>query len=144
MNTTVEELLNKKGRQTYTIQAKQTVYEAIAEMAARNVGGLIVKDGDAVVGIVTERDYTRKVILRGRSSKETPVEAIMSRDLVIITPDRTLQEAMAIMTEKRCRHLPVFKDGRLDGMLSIGDLVKAIIANQEFKLQLLEDYIQAR
>jgi CBS domain-containing protein len=144
MNTTVEELLNKKGRQTYAIQAKQTVYEAISEMAARNVGGLIVKEGDEVIGIITERDYTRKVILRGRSSKETPVADIMSRDLVIITPDRTLKEAMAIMTEKRCRHLPVFKDGRLDGMLSIGDLVKEIIANQEFQLQLLEDYIQSR
>jgi CBS domain-containing protein len=144
MKTTVSDLLNKKGRQTYTVQANQTVYEAIAEMAARNVGGLIVKEGDAVVGIITERDYTRKVILRGRSSKETPVADIMSRDLVIITPDRTLNEAMAIMTEKRCRHLPVFKDGQLDGMLSIGDLVKEIIANQEFQLQLFEDYIQSR
>jgi CBS domain-containing protein len=144
MDTSVETLLNKKGRQVYSIQAKQTVYEAIAEMDARNVGALIVKEGDAVVGIITERDYTRKVILKGRASKETPVEAIMSRDLVIIMPERTVKEAMAIMTDKRCRHLPVFKGGQLDGMLSIGDLVKEIIADQEFQLQLLDDYIHSR
>ncbi len=144
METTIESLLNKKGRNVYSIQAKQTVYEAIEELAARNVGALLVKDGDKVVGIFTERDYTRKVILKGRASKDTPVEAIMSRDMVIITPDRTVNEAMAIMTEKRCRHLPVFRGEQLEGMLSIGDLVKEIIADQEFKLQLLEDYIHSR
>ena len=128
----------------YSIRADQTVYEAIYEMDARNVGGLIVKDGEKVVGIVTERDYTRKVILRNRSSKKTLVQAIMTRDLVSITPDRTVAEAMALVTEYRCRHLPVFKEGQLDGILSIGDLVKAIIDSQQFEIQVLKDYISGR
>ena len=97
-----------------------------------------------MVGIVTERDYTRKVILRDRSSKETTVAAIMSRNLVWVTPDHTVQDAMKLVTEKRCRHLPVFNYGQLDGILSIGDLVKSIIANQEFEIQVLQDYITSR
>ena len=101
-------------------------------------------NGEQVVGIITERDYLRKVILRGRSSKETDVEAIMTRNLVSITPDHTVDEAMRLMTEKRCRHLPVFKNGQLDGILSIGDLVKAIIESQEFEIQVLQDYISSR
>ena len=121
-----------------------SMYEAITEMDAQNVGGLIVKDGEEVVGIITERDYLRKVILRGRSSKETAVDSIMTRDLISITPERTVAEAMKLMTEKRCRHLPVFKDGQLDGILSIGDLVKAIITSQEFEIQFLQDYISGR
>ena len=113
-------------------------------MDAQNVGGLIVKGGEEVVGIITERNYLRKVILRGRSSKETAVDSIMTRNLMSITPERTVAEVMKLMTEKRCRHLPVFKDGQLDGILSIGDLVKAIIARQEFEIQFLEDYISGR
>jgi CBS domain-containing protein len=144
MDVTIQSLLEKKGCQVYSIEARQTVFEAISVMDARNVGALIVKDDDSVVGIITERDYTRKVILKGRSSKETPVETIMSRDLVIIEPQRTVREALAIMTEKRCRHLPVFRANELLGILSIGDLVKEIIAGQEFQIQLLEDYITAR
>ena len=144
MDTSVGSLLNKKGHEVFFIQAKQTVYEAIAEMDARNVGGLIVKDGEKIVGIITERDYTRKVILKGRASKETPVETIMTRDLLVISPERTVKEAMKLMTEKRCRHLPVFQGEQLVGILSIGDLVKEIIADQEFELQVLEDYIFAR
>ena len=144
MDTKVQALLDRKGHQVYSIRADQTVYEAITEMDAQNVGGLIVKDGEKVVGIITERDYLRKVILRGRSSKETAVDSIMTRNLVSITPERTVAEAMKLMTEKRCRHLPVFKDGQLDGILSIGDLVKAIIASQEFEIQFLQDYISGR
>ena len=113
-------------------------------MDQRNVGGLIVKDDEKIVGIITERDYTRKVILKGRSSKDTRVEAIMSRDLVTVTPEHQIQQAMALMTEKRCRHLPVFKDEHLVGMLSIGDLVKAIIADQELQIQILKDYVSGR
>jgi CBS domain-containing protein len=144
MEITIQSLLDKKGHRVYTIEVQQTVYEAISVMDERNVGALLVMDGERVVGIITERDYTRKVILKGRSSKETPVETIMSRDLVVIEPDRTVKEALAIMTEKRCRHLPVFRGGELLGILSIGDLVKEIIAGQEFQIQLLEDYITAR
>ena len=144
MDNTLQRLLNKKGQEIYSIQANQTVYEAIAEMDQRNVGALIVKGGEKIVGIITERDYTRKVILKGRSSKETPVEAIMSRNLVSVTPEHQIQQAMELMTEKRCRHLPVFKDEQLVGMLSIGDLVKAIIADQELQIQILKDYVSGR
>ena len=144
MDNTLQRLLDKKGHEVYSIQANQTVYEAIAEMDQRNVGGLIVKDDEKIVGIITERDYTRKVILKGRSSKDTRVEAIMSRDLVTVTPEHQIQQAMALMTEKRCRHLPVFKDKRLVGMLSIGDLVKAIIADQELQIKILQDYVSGR
>ena len=144
MDTKIQALLDRKGHEVYLIQANQTVYEAIAEMDARHVGGLIVKDGEKVVGIITERDYMRKVILKGRSSKETAVETIMTRDLASITPDNTVEDAMRLMTEKRCRHLPVFKDGQLVGIVSIGDLVKAIIAGQEFEIHLLHDYITCR
>jgi len=144
METKIQTLLDRKGHNVYSIQPKQTVYEAVSEMDTQNVGGLIVKDGEKVVGIITERDYTRKVILKDRFSKETLVETIMTRKLVSITPDRTVEEAMRLMTEKRCRHLPVFKDGQLDGILSIGDLVKAITASQEFEIQVLQDYISSR
>ena len=144
MDNTLQRLLNNKGHEVYSIHPNQTVYEAIAEMGQRNVGGLIVKDGGKMGGIITERDYTRKVILKGRSSKETPVEAIMSRDLVTVKPEHQIQQAMALMTEKRCRHLPVFKDEHLVGMLSIGDLVKAIIADQELQIQILKDYVSGR
>ena len=144
MDTKIQTLLDMKGHGVYSIRADQTVYEAIAEMDAKNVGGLIVKDGEKVVGIVTERDYTRKVILKDRSSKETAVSAIMSRDLVWVTSSQTVQDAMKLVTEKRCRHLPVFNDGKLDGILSIGDLVKSTIASQEFEIQVLQDYITSR
>ena len=144
MDTKVQAVLDKKGHNVFTIQTKQTVYEAISEMDAQHVGGLIVKDGDTVVGIITERDYLRKVILKGRSSKDTAVETIMTREVIAITPDQTIAQAMKLMTENRCRHLPVYKDGQLDGILSIGDLVKSIIANQEFEIQVLQDYISGR
>ena len=144
MDTKIQTLLDLKGHEVYTIRSDQTVYEAIAEMDAKNVGGLIVKDGEKVVGIVTERDYTRKVILRDRSSKETAVAEIMSRHLVWVTSSQTVQDAMKLVTEKRCRHLPVFNDGQLDGILSIGDLVKSTIASQEFEIQVLQDYITSR
>ena len=144
MDNPLQLLLDKKGQEVFSIQASQTVYEAVAEMDAKNVGALIVKDGDTVAGIISERDYVRKVILKGRSSKETPVEKIMTRDLVFVSPNHTIHQAMALMTQKRCRHLPVFKDEQLVGMLSIGDLVKAIIAQQELQIQILEDYVSSR
>jgi CBS domain-containing protein len=143
MNSTLQRLLDKKGQQVFSIRMSQTVYEAVAEMDAKNIGALIVKDGDKVAGIISERDYVRKVILKGRSSKEIPVEMIMTRDLVSVTPQNTIHQAMALMTEKRCRHLPVFEDEQLVGMLSIGDLVKAIIAEQERQIQILEAYVSS-
>ncbi len=144
MDTKIQTLLDRKGHEVYSIQAEQTVYEAIVQMDAQNVGGLIVKDCEKIVGIITERDYLRKVILRDRSSKKTSVETIMTRDLVSITSEHTVEEAMRLLTEKRCRHLPVFKDGQLDGILSIGDLVKAIISSQESEIHLLQDFISCR
>lgn len=141
MENKLQPLLDKKEHGVYSIQSSQSVYEAIVEMDAKNVGALIVKEGDKVAGIISERDYLRKVILKGRSSKETPVETIMTRDVVFVTPKHTVHEAMALMTQKRCRHLPVFQDDQLVGMLSIGDLVKAIIADQEMQIQILEDYV---
>lgn len=144
MDSKIQALLDRKGHEVISIQAGQTVYEAIAEMDAKHIGGLMVMDGEEVVGIITERDYLRKVILRGRSSKETTVATIMTRNLVSVTPDHTIVHAMALMTEKRCRHMPVFKDGQLDGIFSIGDLVKWIIASQQFDIQILEDYISNR
>ncbi len=143
MDNKLQTLLGKKGQEVYSIQASQSVYEAIAEMDAKNVGALIVKDGDKVAGIISERDYLRKVILKGRSSKETAVETIMTRDLLSVSPEDTIHQAMALMTQNRCRHLPVFKDEQLVGMLSIGDLVKAIIAGQELQIQILEDYVSS-
>jgi CBS domain-containing protein len=113
-------------------------------MDAKHVGGLIVMVGEEVAGIITERDYLRKVILKGRSSKDITVASIMTRNMVSVSPDHTVEDAMRLMTEKRCRHLPVFKDGELDGILSIGDLVKTIIASQEFEIKVLEDYISGR
>ncbi len=144
MDNTLQPLLDTKGPEVYSIQASQSVYEAISEMDAKNVGALIVKEGDRVAGILSERDYLRKVILKGRSSKETLVETIMTRDLLFVTPKHSVHEAMALMTQKRCRHLPVFKDEQLVGILSIGDLVKAIIAGQELQIQILEDYVSGR
>ena len=143
MDNRLQTLLDKKGQEVYSIQASQSVYEAVAEMDAKNVGALIVKDGDKVAGIISERDYLRKVILKGRSSKETAVETIMTRDLLSVSPEDTIHHAMALMTQKRCRHLPVFKHEQLVGMLSIGDLVKAIIAGQEQQIQILEDYVSS-
>ena len=143
MDNTLQTLLDKKHPEVYSIQASQSVYEAISEMDARNVGALIVKTGEQVEGIISERDYVRKIILKGRSSKATSVETIMTRDLVFVSPKNTVGEAMALMTESRCRHLPVFQDEQLVGMLSIGDLVKAVIADQEFQIQIVEDYVSS-
>jgi CBS domain-containing protein len=144
MDIRIECILDRKGRDVHMIQATDSVYAAIAEMSARNVGALLVMDGNEMAGIITERDYLRKVILKGRSSKDTPVATIMSRDLLTITPQDHVSYAMALMTAKRCRHLPVLRDGRLDGIVSVGDLVKATIADQEFKIQMLENYISGR
>jgi CBS domain-containing protein len=144
MDNNLQTLLDKKGQDVHSIQASQTVYEAVSEMDAKNVGALIVKEGDKVAGIISERDYVRKVVLKGRSSKEIPVKTIMTRDVVFVTPQHTIHQAMALMTQKRCRHLPVFKEDQLVGMLSIGDLVKAIITRQELQIQILEDYVSGR
>ncbi len=138
---TIKQLLDKKGREVHTIGPDESVFEAIRRMAELGIGALVVTEGEDPVGIVTERDYARKVILKGRSSKETPVRAIMTEEVIYIRPEQTIEEAMAIMTEKKVRHLPVMEEGRLAGIVSIGDVVKAIIENQQFVIDQLTNYI---
>jgi CBS domain-containing protein len=136
-------ILKSKSDQTvYSIEPAASVLDAIKLMALKGIGALLVMEGEKIVGIVTERDYARKVILRGRASKETPVEVIMTAEVLYVRPDHTSEECMALMTENRLRHLPVIDDGKLLGMLSIGDLVKDIISEQRFTIEQLEQYIR--
>jgi len=145
--TAVEEtagsILRTKGNHVWQIAPSATVYEAVAEMALRSVGALPVVSEGALVGIVTERDYARKVILQGRSSPHTTVGEIMTPSPVSITPEFTVQECLRIMTVRRFRHLPVVEECKLCGILSIGDLVASIIASQAFTIEKMEQYIAA-
>ncbi len=138
---TVKQMLQSKGREVYTIAPDATVLDALREMAARDVGALVVVDGDAIAGIFSERDYARKLALQGKSSRNTPVWAVMTDEVICISPDQTAEKCMVVMTEKRIRHLPVLDDGRLTGLISIGDVVKAIISEQQVLIRHLEDYI---
>jgi len=142
--STVADLLNTKGRIVHKISRDKTVYDAVVEMTDKGVGCLIVQDGEQIKGIVTERDYLRKVIVRGRSSKECPVADIMTRDLVVVSPKDSVENCMAVMTEKRIRHLPVFEDGELKGLISVGDLVKQISYDQKVAIHYLSEYIADR
>jgi CBS domain-containing protein len=137
-------LLRGKGGEVYSIGPSATVYEAIALMADKGVGALLVLDGGRLAGIVSERDYTRKVILKGRSSKEELVHEIMTREVVTCTPEQTVEEAMRLMTEQRIRHLPVVDGDRVAGVVSIGDLVKWTISAQEETIAHLTHYISGR
>ena len=138
---TVKQLLESKGQDVWSVSPDTSVLEAIKKMADKQVGALLVLDRGKPVGIVSERDYARKVILQGRSSQETPVKEIMTTRVVCARPDLNVEECMAIMTDKRIRHLPVMEEDQLLGMISIGDLVKAIIAEQQFIINQLERYI---
>lgn len=138
---TVSTLLRDKGATIWSIGPSQTVFEAITLMADNNIGALPVVAGARLLGIVSERDYTRKVFLRGRSSKETRVEEIMTEHLVAAHPSDTVGACMRTMTEKRVRHLPVLEDGRLIGIISIGDLVRWIISEQNATIDHLTKYI---
>ena len=138
---TVSGILAQKGSTIWSIAPSAMVFDAIALMADKNVGALPVVDNDHLVGIISERDYARKVILKGKSSKETPVEEIMTRELVTARPDDGLKDCMRVMTERRVRHLPVMKEGKMVGMLSIGDVVKWLISAQAATIDNLEQYI---
>ena len=138
---TVRELLDEKGRNVWSIGPDATVYDALKLMADQQIGSLIVLEGERVAGIITERDYARSVILKGRASKDTRVREIMTTRPVCAAPDQTSEECMAVMTEKRVRHLPVIDGDRLVGLVSIGDLVKSIISEQQFIIEQLEHYI---
>jgi len=137
----IGDVLKGKGAKIVSIGASETVYKALELMAQENVGALLVTEDDKIVGIMSERDYARKVILEGRSSLETEVQKIMTRKVLYITPDKSVEEGLALMSDKRCRHLPVMESGTLIGMISIGDLVKANVAEKEFLIKQLENYI---
>ncbi len=138
---TVRHLLDRKGRAVYAIGPEDPVLEAIQLMADHHIGALVVLRNGELAGILSERDYARKVILMGRSSDETPAWQIMSSPVHSVSPDGTLEECMRLMTEKRIRHLPVVETGRVVGMISIGDLVKAVIEEQQRTIEQLESYI---
>lgn len=138
----VFDILDNKGREVLSIEGRATVYEAIAKMVEGNVGALLVNEDGRLAGIVTERDYLRRVTLEGRDERTTPVREIMSPELVYVGPDATIDECMAIMTERRIRHLPVLSDAReVFGIVSIGDLVKFQSKEQSVQIQFLTEYI---
>lgn len=138
---TIRQLLSDKGAQVYAISPQASVYAAVASMAKHGVGALLVTQGDALAGIVSERDYARKVILLDRSSRSTRVSEIMTATVITIGPEQTIEQAMQLMTAHRIRHLPVIDEGRVVGVLSIGDLVKAVIGEQRFEIEQLQQYI---
>ena len=141
---TVSQILQEKDGNTWTIGPQATVFDALKLMADKGIGALVVVEGDAVVGIFSERDYARKVILKGRSSKETPVSWIMTEQVITVDPDTTLDVCMGLMTDRRIRHLPIMEEDRLIGVISIGDVVKAVISEQKYLIEHLESYIVGR
>lgn len=141
--TTVRHLLDRKDRALFSIEPEDPVLEAIRMMADRHVGALLVMRGSELAGIVSERDYARKVVLHGRSSAETPVWQIMTSPVITVSLDESVQDCMRIMTDCRIRHLPVIDGGRIIGMISIGDLVKAVIQEQQQTIEQLESYIHS-
>ena len=140
----VSEILRKKGTDVLKIEASATVFDAIKRIVELNVGSILVTEGDQVVGIMTERDYLRKVAVHGRTSHDTTVGEIMSSPLVYVTPQTTIDESMAIMTDRRIRHLPVVEDDDVVGIISIGDVVKARLGELELENNQLHDYIHGR
>jgi CBS domain-containing protein len=135
------DLLKTKGRDVWSLPPDATVYDAIEQMSEKSCGALLVMEGERLVGVVSERDYARKVILKGKASKETLVREIMSYPVICARPELTVEQTMALMTEKRVRHLPVMVDGIVLGVISIGDVVRGIIDDKEFHIQQLTKYI---
>ncbi|MGI9451828.1 MAG: CBS domain-containing protein [Geminicoccaceae bacterium] len=140
--TTVQQLLEDKGHYVWSIHPDSSVFDAIQFMASKDVGALVVVEDDKPVGIFTERHYARNVILKGKSSPKTRTRDIMTTDVVCARPEQTVEQCMAVMTDKRVRHLPVLDQERMVGIVSIGDLVKSIIADQNFAIEQLEHYIR--
>ena len=138
---TIGDILRAKGQAIWAVAPDTTVYQALELMAEKNIGAVLVVQEDKLVGIMSERDYARKVILKGKASKNIPVRDIMTERVVYVHPDQTTEECMVLMTNKRIRHLPVLEGERLIGVVSIGDVVKAIISEQEFVIEQLEHYI---
>ena len=141
MQTTVRQLISRKGNAIWATQPDATVFEALKLMAEKAIGSLLVFEENQLTGIFSERDYARKVILKGKSSHDTCVNEIMSKNVVCVRPDQSMADCMALMTDKRVRHLPVLDDNKVIGVISIGDVVKEIISEQEFVIGQLETYI---
>jgi CBS domain-containing protein len=139
---TVGEILNGKGKDVFTISPNATVYDALKLMAEKDIGALLVKEAENLVGILSERDYARKVMLFGKSSKEVKVKEVMSSKVMYVSTDQNVEECMVLMTNKRIRHLPVLEIGKLIGIISIGDIVKAVIEEKEFMIEHLVHYIR--
>lgn len=137
----VSDILKTKGSEVWTITPETIVLDALKIMADKNVGALVVMDGAKVTGILSERDYARKVILHGRSSRELETREIMSTNVYFVSPEQNIEDCMALFTNKRVRHLPVLQTDKLIGIISIGDVVKAVIAEQEYTIKHLENYI---
>ena len=140
---TVREILEAKSHKLLSISPQTSVLDALKLMADKDVGALVVLDGGRLAGIFSERDYARKVILHGKSSKATPVSEIMTHKVVCVRPDQSVEECMALMTDKRIRHLPVLEDRKVIGVISIGDVVKEVISEQRFVIEQLEHYIHS-
>lgn len=142
---TVRQLLDAKGNSILSISSDATVYDALVIMAEKHIGALLIMDAGHLVGIFSERDYARSVVLKGKSSKDTPIKEVMTPGSLLITvdPGQTVEECLNLVSDKRIRHLPVLEDGRVVGVLSIGDLVKATIEYQQFLIQQLESYIHS-
>ena len=138
----VKEILKVKGKEIFTISPNITVFNALEILAERNIGALVVTENDKVVGIFSERDYARKIILKGKSSMDTTVSELMTKDVLYVAPTDSIDECMALMSENHIRHLPVIKDEELVGVISIGDVVKHIIKHQKFQIRELEKYIK--
>jgi CBS domain-containing protein len=137
----VREILQSKGHNVWCIRPEAFVFDAVKMMSEKSVGALLVMEGEKMVGIITERDYARKVILAGKSSKQAQVKDIMTQRVLWVAPERTIEECMALMTDKKVRHLPVVENTKVVGIVSIGDLVKAIIAEQQVIIDQLQNYI---
>lgn len=142
--TYVRDLMNSKSKEIHSISADATVYEALTLMSEKEIGALIVMAGEKVVGIISERDYARKIILKGKTSKETLVKEVMSSQLIHVKPENSVEECMILMTGKHVRHLPVFDQGKFIGIVSIGDVVKSIISKQEMLIDQLSNYIAGK
>ena len=140
---TVRQLLEAKGRQVYSVSPDTIIYDALKLMAENRIGALLVLEGQHLAGVFSERDYAREVVLKGKTSRTTPVKDVMSTTVITVTPDHTVEDCMNLMSGKRIRHLPVMEDNLVIGVLSIGDLVKETIAYQEFLIRQLESYIQS-
>jgi len=139
---TVNQILAVKGNQVWSIEADQQIHEALEMLAEKDIGALLVYKDKKVAGIISERDYARRVVLKGKSAETTPVSEIMTPDVLCVSPNQSIEECMALMTAKKIRHLPVVEDEKIVGIISIGDVVNAVISEKEFVITQLEKYIK--